>query len=317
MENAKPRIGVIGAGAIGGFYGGLLARRGREVHFLLRSEYSAVATEGIRIESKEHGDVHLDRVHAHRSPDEMPPCDWLLLGTKAVSNTEVAPTLARIAAPGARLIVMQNGLGVEDELHKRLPPDLHVVGGLCYTAVEHLAAGHLRHIAYSGLHLGYHSGPAATPARRAAVLEEGVALFAETGIAAMAVADLTAARWRKLLWNIPFNGLSVLLDCGITDLVGHADTYALARGMMEEVAGAAASCGHPLPADAVVQTMALSSFEQNYHPSMVYDHRHRRPMELQAIYDAPIRAARDAGVDMPKVEALYQGLRFIDARNRA
>jgi 2-dehydropantoate 2-reductase len=317
MKKVEPRIGVIGAGAIGGFYGGLLARRGRDVHFLLRSEYSAVAANGIRIESEDHGDIHLDRVKAYRSPDDMPPCDWLLLGTKVVSNAEIAPALARIAARGGRVIVMQNGLGVEEELHKRLPPDLHVIGGLCYTGVEHIGPGHLRHIAFSGLHLGYYSGPASTPAERAAVLDEGLALFAQTGVSAKVVADLTAARWQKLLWNVPFNGLSVLLDCGIVDLVNNPDTYALAQSMMEEVARAADRCGHPLPPDAVAQTMGLTSFRQNYYPSMVYDHRHHRPMELDAIYDAPLKAARGAGVDMPKVEALFQTLRFIDARNRA
>jgi 2-dehydropantoate 2-reductase len=317
MNKVDLRVGVIGVGAIGGFYGGLLARSGRNVRFLLRSEYSAVAAAGIRIESKDHGDMHLDRIQAYRSPEDMPPCDWLLLSTKAVSNTEVAPVLARIAAPGARVIVMQNGLGVEDELHKQLPPDLHLIGGLCYTGVQHLGPGHLRHIAYSGLHLGYHSGPAATPAERAAVLDEGLALFAETGVAAQTVADLTGARWQKLLWNIPFNGLSVLLDCGITELVENPDTYALAWSMMDEVARAADRCGHPLPANAVTNTMALTSFRQNYYPSMVYDYHHRRPMELEPIYDAPLRAARGAGVDMPKVQALYQSLRFIDARNRS
>jgi 2-dehydropantoate 2-reductase len=317
MNKGKPRVGVIGAGAIGGFYGGLLARSGRDVHFLLRSEYSAVAADGIRIESKDHGDIQLDRVHAYRSADDMPPCDWLLLGTKAVSNPEVASALSRIAAPGARVIVMQNGLGVEDDLRKRLPAGLHLIGGLCYTGVQHLGPGRLRHIAYSGLHLGYHSGPAATAAERTAVLDEGLALFAETGVAAKTVADLTAARWQKLLWNVPFNGLSVLFDCGVTELVENPDTHALAANMMDEVAKAADRCGHPLSPNAVAQTLALTSFEQNYYPSMVYDHRHHRPMELEAIYGAPLEAARAAGAEMPKVEALYQGLRFIDARNRS
>ena len=81
----KGRIGMIGTGAIGGFYGVMLARAGHDVHFLLRSEFAAVAEDGLRIASDVHGALSLDPVQAYRSAEQMPPCEWLLVGAKTTT----------------------------------------------------------------------------------------------------------------------------------------------------------------------------------------------------------------------------------------
>src|SRR3989338_10116665 len=141
----RPRIGIIGTGAIGGFYGLLLARAGFDVHFLLRSEFSAVAEHGLQLNSAVHGALHLKPVQAYREAAEMPPCDWLLVGAKTTSNAQLAPIIARVAAPGAKVLLMQNGLGVEDALRPLLPSALHLLGGLCYICVHRAAAGVIEH----------------------------------------------------------------------------------------------------------------------------------------------------------------------------
>lgn len=78
----RPRIGIIGTGAIGGFYGLMLARAGFDVHFLLRSEYPAVAANGLQLNSAVHGAVALHPVQAYSNAADMPRCDWLLVGAK-------------------------------------------------------------------------------------------------------------------------------------------------------------------------------------------------------------------------------------------
>ncbi|WP_305891238.1 2-dehydropantoate 2-reductase N-terminal domain-containing protein, partial [Pseudomonas sp. HMWF011] len=82
----SPRIGIIGTGAIGGYYGLMLARAGFDVHFLLRSEYAAVSRHGLHVNSTVHGQLHLHPVQAYASAADMPPCDWLLVGTKSTGN---------------------------------------------------------------------------------------------------------------------------------------------------------------------------------------------------------------------------------------
>ena len=313
MSALNPRIGIIGAGAIGGFYGVMLARAGYDVHFLLRSEYDAVVQNGLQINSAVHGSVHLESVQAYRRVADMPQCNWLLVGAKSTSNPQLAPLIAEAAAADAKVVILQNGLGVEDDLRKALPAGLHLLGGLCFICAHRSDLGVIEHQALGGVNLGYHSGSAGLEAQQA-LLEEGVAMFRAAGVDSNMAMNLAQARWQKLVWNMPYNGLSVLLGAGTASLMADPDSRALVRAIMVEACGAAAACGHPLPEVLVDRMMASTDHLPDYLPSMYHDHAHGRPMELDAIYAAPLSAAAYAGVAMPKTEMLYQALRFVSAR---
>lgn len=314
MTAPNPRIGVIGTGAIGGFYGLMLARAGYDVHFLLRSEYDAVKRNGLQVNSAVHGPLHLDEVQAYHSAADMPKCDWLLVGAKSTSNSDLAPLIAEAAGDNAKVVVLQNGLGIEEDLRQVLPDTLHLLGGLCFICAHRSALGVVEHQALGGVNLGYHSGSAETPEQQQALVEEGVAMFRAAGVDSSAAANLAQARWQKLVWNMPYNGLSVLLDAGTAPLMANPDSRALVRSIMLEACGAAAACGHPLPEALVDRMMMSTDHMPNYLPSMYHDHKQGRPMELAAIYAAPLAAAADVGFEMPRAEALYQALRFISAR---
>ncbi|MGF6691443.1 2-dehydropantoate 2-reductase [Metapseudomonas resinovorans] len=316
MSSSKPRIGIIGTGAIGGFYGVMLARAGADVHFLLRSEYDAVAARGLQLNSAVHGAQALFPAQAYRDAAEMPPCDWLLVGAKTTSNAALAPVIAQAAAPGAKVVLLQNGLAVEDELRPLLPESLHLLGGLCYICVHRSAPGVIEHQSLGAVNLGYHSGPACDEAERLALTEEGSALFKAAGIDSAAVANLEQARWQKLVWNVPYNGLSVLLNAGTTALMGNADSRELIQAIMEEVVDGATAVGHRIPDNFAAKLLASTDRMPDYLPSMYHDFVQKRPLELGAIYEAPLVAASAAGFEMPRVRALYQALRFIDARNQ-
>ncbi|MCQ4314547.1 putative 2-dehydropantoate 2-reductase [Stutzerimonas zhaodongensis] len=314
MTAPKPRIGIIGTGAIGGFYGVMLARAGYDVHFLLRSEYDAVVQNGLQINSAVHGSLHLDSVQAYCNVSDMPECDWVLVGAKSTSNFEMAPLIEGVAASNAKVVVLQNGLGVEDGLRNVLPDTLHLLGGLCFICVHRSALGVVEHQALGGVNLGYHSGPADSQEQQG-LIEEGVAMFREAGVDSNAAANLNQARWQKLVWNMPYNGLSVLLRAGTAPLMANPDSRALVRSIMLEACGAAAACGHALPEGLVDRMMSSTDHMPDYLPSMYHDQAQGRPMELEAIYAAPLTAAAAAGFAMPKTEALYQALRFISARS--
>lgn len=311
---AKPTIGIIGTGAIGGFYGVMLARAGFDVHFLLRSEFSAVAERGLQVDSAPHGAMTLNPVQAYSSAEDMPPCDWLLIGAKTTSNAQLAPAILQAAAPGAKVLLLQNGLDVEDGLRQLLPDSLHVLGGLCYICVHRDGPGLITHQALGAVHVGYHSGSADEPGR-AAIVEEGVAMFLACGIDSRAMADLHQARWQKLVWNIPYNGLSVLLGASTTPLMADPDSRELIQALMAEVVQGAIACGHEMPAGYAAHLFKVTENMPDYWPSMHHDFLHKRPMELDAIYTRPLAAARAAGCEMPRIEALYRSLSFIDRRN--
>jgi 2-dehydropantoate 2-reductase len=314
--NAAPRIGIIGSGAIGGFYGLMLARAGFDVHFLLRSEFAAVASHGLHANSALHGNLHLQPVQAYQSVADMPPCDWLLIGAKTTSNAELAPLISQVAAPGAKVVLMQNGLAVEDELRPLLPDSLHLLGGLCYICAHRSAPGVVEHQALGNVNLGYHSGPANDADSRQQILEQGCALFKAAGLDSTAMAELDQARWQKLVWNVPYNGLAVLLNSATTALMGNTDSRALIAAIMQEVVEAASACGYPLPTGFAGKLLAATDRMPDYLPSMYHDFALQRPLELHAIYAAPLAAAAKAGCAMPRTEMLYQALRFLEQQPR-
>jgi len=313
----SPRIGIIGTGAIGGFYGLMLARAGFDVHFLLRSEYAAVSEQGLRVNSSVHGALHLHPVQAYAQAADMPPCDWLLVGTKSTGNVELAPTLAQVAAPDAKVVLLQNGLDVEDSLREHLSVSLHLLGGLCYIGVHRSGPGVVEHQALGRVNLGYHSGSAANDEnRQKAIVEAGAALFHKAGIESQAMANVHQARWHKLVWNVPFNGLSVLLKAGTTNLMADTSSRELIQALMAEVIQGAHACGHEIPASYAEQMFAMTETMDDYLPSMYHDYMHKRPLELAAIYARPLSAAKAAGCELPRMQALHQALSFIDRHNR-
>jgi 2-dehydropantoate 2-reductase len=314
--NVKPRIGIIGSGAIGGFYGLMLARAGFDVHFLLRSEFAAVAGQGLRVNSTQHGDLHLEKVQAYQSVADMPPCDWLLVGAKTTSNAEMAPLIIQAAAPAAKVVLMQNGLAVEDELRPLLPDSLHLLGGLCYICAHRSAPGVVEHQALGNVNLGYHSGPASDAESRQRILDQGTNLFQTAGLDSTAMAELEQARWQKLVWNVPYNGLAVLLDSDTTALMGNADSRTLIEAIMQEVVDAASACGHQLPPGFAGKLLNATERMPDYLPSMYHDFDLHRPLELHAIYAVPLAAAAAAGCAMPRTKMLYQTLCFLAQRQQ-
>ena len=312
---AKPTIGIIGTGAIGGFYGVMLARAGFDVHFLLRSEFAAVTERGLQVDSAVHGALTLNPVQAYSSAEDMPPCDWLLVGAKTNSNAALAPAILQAAAPNAKILLLQNGLDVEDSLRALLPDTLHLLGGLCLICVHRTGPGAITHQALGAVNVGYHSGPATDEQARMAIVEEGAGLFRSAGIDAQAMPNLHQARWQKLVWNIPYNGLSVLLGAGTTALMGDADSRELIKALMAEVVQGAKACGHEMPAGYADYLFMMTEKMPDYWPSMYHDFLHKRPLELQAIYARPLAAAKAVGCELPRIEALYRSLSFIDRRN--
>lgn len=310
MQSAKPRIGVIGTGAIGGFYGVMLARAGHDVHFLLRSEYDAVKERGITVDSMVHGSMTLHPVQAYQRVADMPPCDWLLVGTKATGNADLAPIIAEAAAEGAKVILFQNGLNNEEHLRPLLPDHIHLIGGLCYVCLFREGPGLVKHQANGLIDLGYHSG-SASKEESAAIIAEAAQMFRDSGIEAREMDNIDAARWQKLVWNASFNGVSVLLNAGTESLLKNAASRRLIGDLMEEIVAAANACGHTMPEDYAAKLLKVTRHMPDYYPSMYHDWLHKRPMELDSLYGEALRLGAEAGCSMPRTEALLNMLQFV------
>jgi 2-dehydropantoate 2-reductase len=299
------RYGVIGTGALGGYYGGMLAKAGQEVHFLFRSDYSYVRDQGLRVDSVR-GDFHLHRVFAYEKAKEMPPCDVVLVCLKTIGNHQLPQLLKHIVHPQSLVILMQNGLGLEEDLAAELS-DVFLAGGLAFICSNKIGPGHIQHLDYGKLILGSHN--IADPT----ILPQVVNDFQAAGIHAELAPDLQQARWQKLVWNVPFNGMTVVLNTTTDQLMASDDTRELSRQLMLEVIRGANACGVPLKETLAQQMIDMTLKMKPYAPSMKLDYDHRRPMEIEYIYSRPVQTAREAGFEMDKVAMLEKQLRFIQA----
>jgi len=293
---------VIGMGAIGGFYGGRLAKAGRQVSFLAHSDYEFVREHGLRIDSCD-GDFCLPQVSVYNAAENMPQTDVVIVGLKSVNNHLLPELLTPLLRDDTVVVLIQNGIGLEDDL-RRVFPRLHIVAGLAFICSSKVGSGHVSHQCYGSINLGNYSCPKN-------LFDLLLRDFQDAGIQAAEVPYLEA-RWRKAVWNMPFNGMTVALNTSTDKLLGNPSTRQLIYDQMMEVIGAANALGiSTLNSEFADKMMRMTDEMVPYSPSMKLDYDFHRPMELDYLYSRPIEEARRVGFDMPKLAMLEAELRFI------
>lgn len=301
------KYAVIGTGAIGGYYGGMLAKSGEEVHFLFHSDYDYVKQNGLRVDSI-NGDFHLTEVNAYSSADDMPKCDVVLVGLKSTNNRLLKELLPPLLHKDTLVVLIQNGLGLEDDLQKDFP-ELQIAGGLAFICSNKVGAGHIAHLDYGKLNIGSYSCP------DTGLLEKVCADFVNAGVDAK-VLDLEKARWMKLIWNIPYNGMTVVMNTTTDSLMDDPDIYQLLREMMIEVIEGANKVGQgrfSISLELADKMLEMTKQMTPYSPSMKLDFDSRRPLEIGNIYSRPVLEAAKVGYDMIRVSMLEKQLMFIQA----
>ncbi len=291
-------------GAIGGYYGGRLAHAGREVHFLSHSDYQYVLQNGLRVDSCD-GDFHLPHINAYSASKDMPKTDVIIVGLKSVRNHDVLPELLRpVIHDNSIVILIQNGIGLEEDLLK-IFPGLQIVAGLAFICSAKVGPGHVSHQCYGSINLGNYS----------CNQEQFEVLLHDILDASIQAAEVPymEARWKKAVWNMPFNGMTVALNTSTDRLLKNPATRQLIYDQMMEVIGAANALGvESLTADFADKMMQMTDEMVPYSPSMKLDYDFHRPMEIEYLYTRPIAEAKKAGFDMPKLAMLEAELKFIE-----
>jgi 2-dehydropantoate 2-reductase len=298
---------VLGVGALGGLYGGLLARSGLVVHFLLHSDFEHVREHGLRVDTPL-GDFHLPKVNAYRSACDMPAVDVVIVAWKATANAALKTTLPPIVGPDTTVLVLQNGWDIELDSAKIVGAE-HVMGGCCFLCCNKVGPGHIHHLDYGRIVFGEYApllSGVITPR-----MERITTDFRRAGIDIVATEDLRQTRWMKLMWNIPFNGLSVVLNALTDRIMSEPHTAQLAESLMREVREAAAGCGSSIDEDVIEKLLSDTAKMVPYASSMLVDHQQGRPIEVEAIVGNPLRAAQAAGVSTPRIEMLYAQLKYL------
>jgi len=304
------RVLVVGAGAIGAFYGGVLARAGCEVSVVARADYDAVAKHGYRIDSVL-GDLSFRPAQVLRAAEEWRgEADYVLVALKLVKGLDRAALIRPALGGGTAIVLVQNGVGIEDELAAALPGS-ELLSAVAYAAVSREAPGRVRHHSqYTRLVLGrYPGGGSAAATRFAELLKLG-------GSNCVVTEDIVGARWQKCAWNTVFNPVSALGGgLGTRDILGSDESTCFVREAIAEVCAIAAADGHALPADTVQRQIEGTLRMPNYVSSMGQDFLAGRPMETEALLGNAVRIGRAHGVPCPRLETLYALLLMLEQKS--
>jgi 2-dehydropantoate 2-reductase len=291
------KIGIVGTGAIGGWYAALLAEAGHEVHCLARTDFKTIQDNGLTIRNK--GQERIVRVTS-ASPDAgaIGPCDLIVVTIKSTSNHALPELVRPLLGPTSIVVTLQNGMGNVEALAKLLPVE-RVVAGLCFVCINRLAPA----VIDTSL-AGYVRMAAATGSINTAV-ETCVATFAAAGVDCQAEASLESVLWKKLCWNIPFNGLSIAGGSITTDLIlANPTLNERAYVLMKEVQAAAVARGHGFEEAHIKRQFVVTVGMGPYRPSSLIDFVEGRDVEVEGIWGEPLRRGLAAGVQMPETEKL-------------
>jgi 2-dehydropantoate 2-reductase len=315
-QSFHPRIpeqrsyAIIGTGAIGGYYGACLQRAGIDVPFLARSDYGHISRHGIQVESPE-GDFCLPSVNVYNDVRTLPPCDVVVIALKTTQNALLGNLLPPVLKEGSTVLLLQNGLSGEEQVYHLLGGAYRVIGGMCFICSNKVGPGHIRHLDYKAIALGEFA-PNYDPVGISTDLEAIAQDFEAAGVPIVRSEDLLLARWQKLLWNVPFNGLSVMLDATTDQMIHHPTIRKLAEDLIDEVRAIAAAYGREIDDEYVHKMLKNTEAMKPYRTSMKIDFDLHRPLEVEAIFGQPLEAARQKGIHTPKLEMLYQQLVFFN-----
>jgi 2-dehydropantoate 2-reductase len=309
MEFSFRKIAIVGSGAVGCYYGALLARahKNTEVDFLMRSDRAAVRTRGLRVKTPQE-EFFLGDVRAVATAAEIGPVDLVIVALKTTANAELPVLLAPLLHAGTAILTLQNGLGSDEELARLFGAE-RVLGGLCFVCVYRTAPGEISCTKPGHVSFGEFGRPIG---ERLRAVEK---MFSAAGVRCQLDDDLAKLRWKKLVWNVPFNGLAIAAG-GITteQILAEPGLENEARALMEEIATVAGRLGFLIPASFIERQIEQTRPMGPYKPSSLIDWEAGRAVEVEAIWGEPLRRARAVGAAAPKLALLYALLQRVTVK---
>jgi 2-dehydropantoate 2-reductase len=292
-----PRIAIVGAGAVGGYYGGRLAEAGHDVSFYTRSGAAELRDRGLHVTSIA-GDFVLPSVRAFDNTAAMGRADLIVVALKSTAMSAYVDLVRPLMGDGSVISCLQNGLGNEEVFAAAFGAE-RVMGAIAFTCINRTSASEILHTAHGHLRIGEFSSAKMERAEAIA------AMFREAKVPAEAVADLRHHRWEKLVWNIPFNGWGTVLDLHTAAMLATAAGETLIRETMAEVIRAAHAVGVSIKPSLIDFEIGRTRKMGDYHSSMQLDRRNGRALEIEAIVGTPLRFASEAGVTaLPRMTTL-------------
>lgn len=298
------RIAIMGAGAVGGYFGGLLARAGHDVTFIARGAHLAALRQHGLVLDTPRGRLVVDSARCVEHPSEAGLCDVVLFAVKAYDIETAAAPLKPVVDAGACVISVLNGVDHQDRIASVLGSDC-VLGGLAMVSGVIVEPGRIRYTSdMSGLRFGEADG--SMSGRALAFRDAAIG----AGFSAEVVPDIRAAQWAKFVGLASNAALTSLFRLPAGAIYHDPDAIPLATRAFAEVAAVARAEGIELPADIVARTLALhQSFPKTMYASMYHDLAKGRPLELDSLSGHVVRRGRALGVATPVHEMAWLALK--------
>jgi len=297
------KVAVMGAGALGGYFGGRLAAAGHEVALIARGAHlAAIRAHGLRIESPR-GDLHVPRIQATENPAEIGPVDVIFFMVKNYDVESAAHAIAPMVGPSTMAVTCQNGVSAHERLGAIIGED-RVVPGVARTPGEVSAPGVIRHTApFDVLAFGETDG---TESERCRALWDALEA---AGTMPKLVPDILHQLWSKMTMQAMLASITTLCRCDIGPLMANPASAKLMRDAMAETEAVGRAVVPDLPEGLIDQNWAfLESLPRTMHASMLDDLRNGKRLEVDYLSGDVVRIGRGAGVPTPIHEVFWAAL---------
>jgi 2-dehydropantoate 2-reductase len=296
------RIAVVGVGAVGGFFGGRLARAGEDVTFVARgATFQAIREKGLRVDDVNRGFV-VRPAKASDDPASVGAVEVVLLAVKGWQVAGAIETVSPLLGPDTVVVPLMDGVEAPEQLAAAFGTE-HAAGGVAVMFGSVVSPGHIRNeLPQTAVIIGELDG------RTSDRMQRIHKAFSGAGVTAKISSDIISARWEKLLLVGPWSAIGAVTRAPLGVVRSVPETSRLLEGAMQEVVGVARACGAKLPDDAL--QYALSQLGRGPETAIgnMRDVLNGRPSELETEVGAVVRLARKAGIQVPIHSFLYASL---------
>ena len=301
-----PRIAVVGAGAVGGYFGGMFARAGAPTVFIGRKHFAdAVNSNGLVLD-KLHGQEQI-RVRARVEMSAIQDCSLILFCVKANDTSSTAKEMAPFVRPDATVVCLQNGVDNADQV--RAVANVAVVPAAVYVAVSVPEPGRVKHLARGDLIIG-------PPSERTTQLAD---IFVRAGIPCRLSDNIEGELWLKLLRNCALNAISAMGHARYGQIAQDTNAKQLMQSIVDEVLAVARAAGVVMPGiddreSGMASAMELAMQMADAFSSTAQDLNRGRPTEIGALNGYIARRGAELGVPVPANHALFTLVKLAEQR---
>ncbi len=303
------RIAVMGAGAVGGFFGAKLAAAGHELVFISRGQHlEEMRRSGLKIDSP-NGNLHISNALFTDDPGAFGTVDLVLFCVKSYDTDTTAKALGPMLSNATSILSLQNGVDNPEKI-ARLWGAQRTLAGVVYIGAQIASPGVVLHSAGGKIVFGQSGG------NNTAAADGIERTLSAAGINCAINENIETVQWTKLLWNAPFCAISSLARANMKEILESDTLKQLAIDCMKEVQAAALTRGIDLPSALFEETIAFSRGLGTFKPSMLQDLEARKPLEYEAFNGIVVRLMQRAGKQAPINQSFRALLQQLDKTTR-